>query len=163
MVAVFMVVLSGCGGTRWSQPPSIPTQKKFVPPVVKTESGFYENKASKIGQNFLRRVSDTVHFAYDSSALQEKSLSILNKQAAYILKNRPRRVTIEGHTDERGTREYNLALGERRADVVKKYLESRGVPADIMRVISYGKERPIVPLHTPKAWAINRRAVTLLQ
>ena len=155
MTCMLIVLVSACGGKT-----SAPIKEDKVP--IETESGFYENRVSRIGQAFLREVPDTIYFAYDSIELRADSLSVLNKQAIFIRENSPDKIIIEGHTDERGTREYNLALGEKRANVVKRYLESRGVPKGIIKVISYGKERPVVPLHTTDAWSKNRRAVTLL-
>lgn len=102
--------------------------------------------------------TDRVHFGFDSSALTPKAQSTLRTMAKYIDQNNIDRLTIEGHCDERGTREYNLALGERRAVAVKNYLSSLGVDAN-MTTISYGKERPANPAHNPQAWAENRRAV----
>ncbi len=102
--------------------------------------------------------TDRVRFAFDSSALTPKAQATLRTMAKYMDQNNINRATIEGHADERGTREYNLALGDRRAVAVKNYLESLGVNAN-MTTISYGKERPANPAHNPQAWAENRRAV----
>ncbi|UTW57982.1 OmpA family protein [Kordiimonas sp. SCSIO 12603] len=99
--------------------------------------------------------ADRVLFAYDSSELSSAARGILAKQAEWLNHNRGVRVRIEGHCDERGTREYNLALGERRATAVKNYLVALGVPATRMETISYGKERPVAP----GDFAKNRRGV----
>jgi peptidoglycan-associated lipoprotein len=109
-----------------------------------------------------RAGSDTVFFALDSYGLDEETRATLDRQAAWLTQFPAVRATIEGHCDERGTREYNLALGERRANAVKNYLAAQGVDAGRMTVISYGKERPLVDGQTEEAWAQNRRAVTVL-
>jgi peptidoglycan-associated lipoprotein len=106
--------------------------------------------------------SDTVHFATDSSDIDSEAQSILTKQAAWLQKFPNVRVTIEGHCDERGTREYNLALGDRRANSAKNFLVNAGVAASRISVISYGKERPIATGSDEEAWAQNRRAVTVV-
>ena len=106
-------------------------------------------------------VSDRVFFDYDSSVIKSDGEATLQKQTEY-LKNHPSiNVTIEGHCDERGTREYNLALGERRANAAKNYLVSLGVDGSRIQTISYGKERPAVIGDDESAWAQNRRAVTV--
>jgi peptidoglycan-associated lipoprotein len=106
--------------------------------------------------------SDTVHFVTDSSDLDPEAQSILAKQAQWLAKYPNVRVTVEGHCDERGTREYNLALGDRRANSAKNFLVNSGVNAARISVISYGKERPIATGSNEEAWAQNRRAVTVV-
>jgi peptidoglycan-associated lipoprotein len=113
--------------------------------------------------DFLRAVpSDRVFFDTDEFALTAEDRSILDAQAEYLLRYPAVTVTIEGHADERGTREYNLALGDRRANSVRNYLESRGVAANRMTTISWGKERPAAEGSNESAWSQNRRAVTVL-
>jgi len=106
-------------------------------------------------------VSDRVFFDFDSSVIKADGEEVLKKQADYLKANASVNVVIEGHCDERGTREYNLALGERRANASKSYLVSLGVPASRIQVTSYGKERPAVIGDDESAWAQNRRAVTV--
>ncbi len=106
--------------------------------------------------------SDTVFFDTDSHDLDAEARSILDSQARWLVANPGVRVTVEGHCDERGTREYNLALGERRANAAKNYLAARGVDAGRMNVISYGKERPVALGSDPASWAQNRRAVSVV-
>ncbi len=113
-------------------------------------------------QDFAVNVGDVVHFQEDSSALSGQSQSILRRQATWLNQYGQYRVTIEGHADERGTREYNLALGARRAMAVKGYLVRLGVNAARIRTISYGKERPIAVCDAPSCWSQNRRAKTVL-
>jgi len=106
-------------------------------------------------------VKDRVFFATNKSTLTTASRDTLRKQAAFMRKKAKLTFTIEGHADERGTREYNLALGERRANAVKDYLMTYGISGSRLSVISYGKERPINSGSSPLAWSQNRRSVTV--
>lgn len=106
---------------------------------------------------------ENVHFDFDKSNIREDAKPILQAVAAYLKKNRDAKILVEGHCDERGTSEYNMALGDRRAHSVKKYLTALGVEPGRLSTISYGKERPLDPGHDEGAWAKNRRAVFVLQ
>ena len=106
-------------------------------------------------------VPDRVFFATNESVLTTASRETLRKQASYLRKNSKITIVLEGHADERGTREYNLALGERRANAVKDYLMTYGISGNRMSVISYGKERPVNSGSDPLAWSQNRRSVTI--
>ena len=106
-------------------------------------------------------VPDRIFFATNKSSLTTASRATLRKQATYLRKNKSLSVTIEGHADERGTREYNLALGERRANAARDYLMTYGISGKRISVISYGKEKPVNPASTPLAWSQNRRSVTV--
>ena len=106
-------------------------------------------------------VPDRIFFATNKSSLTTASRATLRKQATYLRKNKNLNVTIEGHADERGTREYNLALGERRANAAKDYLMTYGISGKRISVISYGKEKPVNPASTSLAWSQNRRSVTV--
>ena len=106
-------------------------------------------------------VPDRVFFATNESVLTTASRETLRKQAAWLRKNSEITVVLEGHADERGTREYNLALGERRANAAKDYLMTYGISSNRISVISYGKERPVDSGSNPLAWAKNRRSVTV--
>ena len=106
-------------------------------------------------------VKDRVFFGTNKSILTTASRDTLRKQAAWMRKNKDITVTVEGHADERGTREYNLALGERRANAVKDYLLTYGISGGRVSVISYGKERPVNSGSSPLAWSQNRRSVTV--
>ncbi len=108
------------------------------------------------------KASDRVFFAYDSSSLSPTALKTLERQAGWLKKHSDVKVTVEGHCDERGTREYNLALGSRRANAAKNQLVKLGVASSRLSTISYGKERPAVTGSNSAAWAENRRAVTVL-
>ena len=106
-------------------------------------------------------VPDRVFFATNESVLTTASRDTLRKQAAWMRKNSELTFVIEGHADERGTREYNLALGERRANAAKDYLMTYGIAGNRLSVISYGKERPVDSGSNPLAWSKNRRSVTV--
>ena len=106
-------------------------------------------------------VPDRVFFATNESVLTTASRETLRKQAAWLRKNSKITIVLEGHADERGTREYNLALGERRANAAKDYLMSQGISANRITTISFGKEKPVVNASNDKAWAQNRRSVTV--
>jgi len=110
----------------------------------------------------LKAAGDRIFFGTDKSDISSESSATLERQAAFAKKYPELTFTIEGHADERGTREYNLALGERRATAAKKALATLGVAATRLQTISYGKERPAVVGHTEAAWAQNRRAVTVI-
>ncbi|MGK6320872.1 peptidoglycan-associated lipoprotein Pal [Sphingomonas sp. DT-204] len=113
-------------------------------------------------QDFLRSVqSDTVHFALDAYDIDPEARTILDSQSTWLQRYPNVRITIEGHCDERGTREYNLALGDRRANAAKNYLVARGIDASRISTISYGKERPVAMGSDEASWAQNRRAVTV--
>jgi peptidoglycan-associated lipoprotein len=113
-------------------------------------------------QDFVVNVGDRVFFDTDSSELSEQARATLDKQAQWLNNYNRYAFTIEGHADERGTREYNIALGARRAQTVREYLISRGVQAQRMRTISYGKERPVAVCNDISCWSQNRRVVTVL-
>ena len=113
-------------------------------------------------QEFIVNVGDRVFFESDSSELTPQARDTLDKQAQWLQIYNQYTFTIEGHADERGTREYNIALGARRAQTVRDYLASRGVHPQRMRTISYGKERPVAVCNDISCWSQNRRAVTVL-
>ena len=113
-------------------------------------------------QDFVVNVGDRVFFEVDSSELTAQSRATLEKQAQWLQLYRSYAFTIEGHADERGTREYNIALGARRAQSVRDYLVARGIEAHRMHTISYGKERPVAVCNDISCWSQNRRAVTVL-
>jgi peptidoglycan-associated lipoprotein len=133
------------------------------------------NKANELGtglggsaaapgsqQDFVVNVGDRVFFDSDSTDLTMQSRSTLDKQAQWLATYNRYAFTVEGHADERGTREYNIALGARRAEAVRDYLASRGIEPSRMRTISYGKERPVAVCNDISCWSQNRRAVTVL-
>ena len=125
-----------------------------------SSSSAADAKAS--AEDALAKIGNTVYFGYDSSALSDDAQATLMRQAGFLRGNPSLTVTIEGHCDERGTREYNLALGERRATAARDYLLAQGVDPARIRVISYGKERPVAAGSTEQSWSKNRRAATVL-
>ena len=131
---------------------------QVTPPKAATVSG----PAAGSKEEFLT-IGDRVFFDTDKSAVRSDGKATLDKQIAWLKKYPNYGITVEGHCDERGTREYNLALGERRANAVKQYMVANGLPAARVKTISYGKERPVALGSNEAAWAQNRRGVTVLQ
>ena len=119
--------------------------------VVKKERGIE-------GEVFESKLLKDIRFDYDKYDIRREDEEVLKENAAFLKKNPNMKIQIEGHCDERGTSEYNLALGERRANSTKRYLVSLGIASDRISTISYGKERPLDPGHNEEAWAKNRRA-----
>lgn len=111
----------------------------------------------------LASIGDTVFYDYDSSALSDEAKATLSAQAAFLAANPSVTITVEGHCDERGTREYNLALGDRRASAARDYLVAQGVNTVRIKTISYGKERPSFIGSNPYAYSKNRRAVSIIK
>ncbi len=145
------LVLAGCESKPKAVPEAAPSSSSGM-----TQSTIVPGSAEDLRVN----VGDTVHFDYDKYDVLDADRSLLQRQAAWLAKYPVVRVTIEGHCDERGTREYNLALGARRANAVKEYLVSLGVSSGRVETISYGKERPTCTESTEACWAQNRRGVT---
>ncbi len=114
-------------------------------------------------EELANRISDRVFFDLNSSSLNANALETLNSQIGWIKANSSKSIVLEGHCDERGTREYNLALGERRANAVKTYMIAQGVEPSRIKTISYGKERPAILGNNPATWAQNRRSVTIIK
>jgi peptidoglycan-associated lipoprotein len=150
-----LLVLAACSST----PPPAPPPPG--PPVMGGPGGV---SGSRFGpgsqQDLAATAGDRVFFAFDSSDISSEGQQILQRQAEWLRRYPNVSVTIEGHCDERGTREYNLALGERRAAAAKNVLIAAGIPASRISTISYGKERPIVPGSSEDAYAQNRVAIT---
>ena len=113
-------------------------------------------------EDFRVNVGDTVHFGYNEYNIEDADKAVLGRQAQWLAKYPSVRVAVEGHADERGTREYNLALGARRANAVKEYLVSQGVSTGRLETISYGKERPVCTESNEGCWAQNRRGVSIV-
>jgi peptidoglycan-associated lipoprotein len=137
------------------KPPEPVAEPVGVPPEPRIEDPLKVSDIDKINQN---SPFQPVLFAYDSSEIEAVGQQVLTANAAILKKYPDWVITIEGHSDERGTAEYNLALGNRRATAAKTYLISLGIPADRLRTVSYGKEFPFDPGHTTEAWSKNRRA-----
>lgn len=140
-----------------TQPPSLPRAVATTQPPRVTSSILPGSV-----QDFRVNVGDTVHFAFNQYQIEDTDKSVLQRQAAWLRKYPRVRVQIEGHCDERGTREYNLALGARRANAVKEYLAAQGVAMGRIETISFGKERPICTESNEACWAQNRRGVSTI-
>ena len=159
IIAAALLATAGCTTKR---------QEALPPgPVGTTAPGYQPNQGDGIvpgsAADFLRSItSDTIHFALDQYDISSESRAILDSQATWLARYADVPVTIEGHCDERGTREYNLALGDRRANATKNYLAARGISPTRITTISYGKERPIALGSDEQSWAQNRRAVTIV-
>lgn len=143
-----------------SASPSSSAPKKAAP---KKKSGAPMGAPPGSAVEFYVKVGDRVFFDLDKSEISSKAAATLKRQAAWLQKYGKRTIVVEGHCDERGTREYNLALGERRSNAVREYLISLGVASARIETISYGKERPAVVGSNDSAWAQNRRGVTLVR
>lgn len=148
LAPVFIAVLAGC---ETATPPQDATIHNSGATGPGTEHDFKTN------------VGDRVFFGYDAYELSAEARATLTKQAAWLRQYSQYRILVEGHCDERGTREYNLALGERRAGSVRSFLVAQGIPAARIEMISYGKERPELAGSDEASWARNRRGVTTLR
>jgi peptidoglycan-associated lipoprotein len=156
LVATATLALTACA----KKPP-----KELPPPPMDTQAPQAPAPAGPVPgsqADFVASItSDTIHFDTDKSDIDDQDKQILQSQAQWLAKYPGKRITIEGHCDERGTREYNLALGERRANATKNFLAGLGVDPARMSTMSYGKERPIAMGSDEQSWAQNRRAVTI--
>ena len=130
--------------------------------ATQNQAGMAAAGAPGSQQDFVVNVGDRVFFETDSTELTPQARGTLDKQVQWLQLYNRYSFTVEGHADERGTREYNIALGARRAQTVRDYLAARGVDANRMRTISYGKERPVAVCNDISCWSQNRRAVTVL-
>ena len=167
VVACAMLAIAGCSKKRPATLPPAPLndQGPAQPPAPYDRGGAQGNGAVTPGSDadFRRSVtSNTVNFGVDMSDVDSQARVILDNQAEWLARYPNVRITLEGHCDERGTREYNLALGDRRANAAKNYLAAKGVSPARISTISYGKERPIATGSDEASWAQNRRAVTIV-
>lgn len=154
--ASLALALAACAKKAPEQLPPAPVDQNTAtpPPPAGPVAGSQEDFIASV-------IADTIHFDTDQSSVRDQDKQILQSQAQWLAKYPNKRITIEGHADERGTRDYNLALGERRANEAKNYLASLGVDPSRMSTISYGKERPIALGSDEASWAQNRRSVTI--
>lgn len=158
LIAAGSVILAGCASKAPKQLPPDPG------PATSTSTGDTSGRAIPGSQaDFVERMmgQDTVYFDTDRYNIDSQDMAALQAQAQWLQQYPAKRATIEGHCDERGTREYNLALGERRANAAKNYLVSLGVDAARVSTVSFGKERPMALGSNEDAWSKNRRAVTV--
>jgi peptidoglycan-associated lipoprotein len=167
--ARFLVVLAAASALTAcatpKPPPPAPTAPPPPPPASAPPPPISQGPVGPLPgsvQDFVVNVGDHVYFDFDQYAVRPDAQPILASQAAWLMRYPQVRVRIEGNCDERGTREYNLALGARRANSVRDFLVARGVPADRIETISFGKERPIDPGTGEDAWAHNRNAHTAI-
>ena len=166
-ISIFMVLfVAACATTPKDSADSSGSGSSSSGSDVSSEGTITETSGSGIvsgsQEDLIVNVGDRVFFGYDSSDLDSDALELLQDQVAWLKQNSDVSVSIEGHCDERGTREYNLALGEKRAQAVKNYLIGLGINPDRVSTISYGKERPAVVGSNDGAWAQNRRSVTIV-
>ena len=160
LLAGALFAAAGCAHKR---PPVLPPSPGEQPMPPENSGSMSDQVIPGSAADFQRSVtSDTIHFALDQYDIDPTARAILDSQAAWLARYPNVRVTIEGHCDERGTREYNLALGDRRANSTKNYLAARGVNPARISTISYGNERPIALGSDEASWAQNRRAVTIV-
>jgi len=161
LVATSVLALGACKKEAPEQLPPPPDNVVTPTPTPgPAQTGLVPGTQAHFAQAMAGR--DTIYFDTDKFNIDAEDQAALAQQAAYLRQYPNIRATVEGHCDERGTREYNLALGERRANAAKNYLVSLGVPADRVSVVSYGKERPVALGSNEEAWARNRRAVTIV-
>ncbi|MEL6278369.1 MAG: peptidoglycan-associated lipoprotein Pal [Pseudomonadota bacterium] len=156
-LAVVVLAVAGCSSKQ-----EAPANASTVGANASSAGGSGSLNPASV-EYFRVSVGDRVFFETDQSTLTGAGRATLDNQARWLQLNPQTSIVIEGHADERGTREYNLALGARRSNAVKTYLESKGVSPQRMRTISYGKERPVKPCSQPGCWDENRRAVTIVQ
>ncbi len=160
-VAAATLALGACSKKAPEQLPPSPVETGATPDATQTDTvagpGTQEHFATAVGAT-----NTTVYFDTDQFDIDSEDSAKLQAQGRYFAQYSNVSFTIEGHADERGTREYNLALGERRANSAKNYLVSLGIPADRIRTLSYGKEQPVALGSDESAWAQNRRAATVV-
>jgi peptidoglycan-associated lipoprotein len=164
MITMLAASVAGCAPKPKNLPPAPPTSNTEGQNTAPGgDTGNVEVVTPGSQADFLVKAgSDTVHFGTDLYDIDSTAAAVLDAQAAWLSQYPNVRITIEGHCDERGTREYNLALGDRRANAAKNYLAGKGVDPSRMTTISYGKERPVAMGSDEESWAQNRRAVTVL-
>ena len=157
LALVVGVLLAGCGcfmqAQKGEQPPPPPPEAKTVAPEAKVEAPVTPPPPPPAAV-----VMKDVYFDFDKYNIRTGDAAILKEDAAWFKANPGKKAKVEGHCDERGTVEYNLVLGQKRADATKNYLVGLGIDAKVLETVSYGKERPVDPGHNEEAWAKNRRA-----
>ena len=154
------LALSACKKEAPADLPPPPQNQVTPTPTAPPQTGPVPGTQQHFAQQMQGR--DTIYFDTDKFDIDSEDQAALRQQAQYLQQYPNVRATVEGHADERGTREYNIALGERRANAAKNYLVSLGVGADRVTTVSYGKERPVALGSNEQAWARNRRAVTIV-
>jgi peptidoglycan-associated lipoprotein len=170
VVLIFSFAVS-CKKKPKEVPPPPPPQQQEQPVVEKVEAPVVQEPQLTEEEMFLQKSLDqinrekplgTIYFDYDRALIRDDARAVLDGNAAWLKKFRTAKILVEGHCDERGTEEYNLALGEKRAKSAQDYLLSMGIASDRIKIISYGKSQPINPGHDESAWQMNRRAQFLV-
>ncbi|MEA2824838.1 MAG: peptidoglycan-associated lipoprotein [Alphaproteobacteria bacterium] len=173
-LSLVLFIVAACSGEKMMPPPAAmppppppaaapPPPPPPPPPPARPPAPVQQSIVPGSLQDFQVNVGDRVFFAYDKSDLDDRARGVLQKQAAWLQRFGAVILILEGHADERGTREYNLALGARRAQTVKDYLASLGVSGARLETISYGKERPVCVESNDGCWAQNRRGVSTIK
>ncbi|OGD13410.1 MAG: peptidoglycan-associated lipoprotein [Candidatus Aminicenantes bacterium RBG_16_66_30] len=166
VVLIFSFAVS-CKKKPKEVPPPPPPQQQEQPVVEKVEAPVVQEPQLTEEEMFLQKSLDqinrekplgTIYFDYDRALVRDDARAVLDGNAAWLKQFRTAKILVEGHCDERGTEEYNLALGEKRAKSAQDYLLSMGIASDRIKIISYGKSQPIDPGHDESAWQMNRRA-----
>lgn len=152
------VLLAGCQSAPPAPEPAPPSPEPAPTTAPPAAPPAFNSDLQPYQPGTTRLLGRTFYFDFDEAVIRPDDLAVLEIHAQVLRDNPQRRVMVEGHCDERGTREYNLALGERRADAVKSFLTANGVPASRVESVSYGEERPDDPGHAEAAWSRNRRA-----
>ncbi len=165
MIFSVLLMVSACSSTDDASMEDQATtgMESTTGPLNEIYGGDQQGAAPGTQADLVVNVGDRIFFGYDQYDLSQEARDTLGRQATWLNQYNSLRITIEGHADERGTREYNLALGERRANAVKNYLVALGVDGGRVTTVSYGKERPAVPGSNDTSWAQNRRGVTVVE
>ncbi len=171
VLTVVLMLLLSVAGCKKKTPETVPAPPVEAPPPIEVEPDFPPEPFVEEKPDIDTLISDwnrsgvlqTVYFEYDSTDLSDSARRILRNNADWLKAHADVSVLVEGNCDERGTIEYNLALGQRRADAVRGYLTSLGLTRSRARIITYGEERPINPSHNESAWAKNRRAAFVVE
>lgn len=160
------LVVAGCASSSQTEPTEpavdpVDTRDTTPAPQPPPEPPSFDASGNPFVPGTTRLLNRTFYFAYDRAVIKPDDLAALETHATVLRNNRDRNVVIEGHCDERGTREYNLALGERRSDALRRFLTSAGVSPQQIETVSYGEERPEDAGHSDSAWSRNRRAILI--
>ena len=163
-LAIVLAATASLAACKSNAPEELPPEPGVSQPGTGNGGGYTDPNGPGTQQHFVSAVNgqNVIYFDTDRYNIDTADAAALQTQAQYLSQYPNITVTIEGHADERGTRDYNLALGERRANSAKNYLVSLGIAANRIRTVSYGEERPVATASTPQAWAQNRRAVTVV-
>ena len=164
VIALTMSSVLALGACKKEPPEVIPPAPRDVSTPAPTPAPATQGAQPGSQAHFSSAMAgaDTIYFDTDQYSIDATDMAALRRQAEYLTQYTSARATVEGHADERGTRDYNLALGERRANAARAYLVSLGIADSRLRTVSYGEERPVDTASTPAAWARNRRAVTVM-